>query len=104
MAEVKRTATPAARAEAKVDRDKVRATTEEDIRRHAIEDGEDPEAGSSEREIMAVTGHTTSAMASRYVQKADQKRRARSAITKLGRRLKNEVPGNMLKTGSAGRI
>lgn len=43
------------------------------------------EAGASEREIMAVTGHTASDMVSRYARKADQKKLARSAIAKLER-------------------
>ena len=41
------------------------------------------EAGASDREIMAVTGHTTGAMVSHYTRSADQKRRATSAIAKL---------------------
>lgn len=44
------------------------------------------EAGCSEREIMAITGHATSAMVSRYTAKADQRRRATAAIHKLERR------------------
>ena len=43
MAFVRMTAEQA-RAAARVDRAKVEATTEEDIRRHMIEDGEDPDA------------------------------------------------------------
>ena len=33
-----------ARAKGRVDRSKIASSTEEDIRRHAIEDGEDPDA------------------------------------------------------------
>ena len=44
------------------------------------------EAGCSDREIMAITGHRTHAMVSRYLQGADQKNKARAAITKLERR------------------
>ncbi|NVN37156.1 tyrosine-type recombinase/integrase [Komagataeibacter swingsii] len=48
-------------------------------------------AGCSEREIMAITGHTSSAMVSRYVREASQKRRAQSAATKVPRyRLEQE--------------
>ena len=43
------------------------------------------EAGCSEREIMAITGHTSPAMVSRYVREASQKRRAQSAATKVTR-------------------
>jgi integrase len=43
------------------------------------------EAGCSEREIMAITGHTNSAMVGRYVREADQKQRARSAANKVNR-------------------
>ncbi len=41
------------------------------------------EAGCSEREIQAITGHKTTAMVSRYTAKADQRRRASAAIVKL---------------------
>ena len=41
------------------------------------------EAGCSEREIMDVTGHTTSRMLSKYTKGADRKRGARAAIGKL---------------------
>lgn len=43
------------------------------------------EAGCSEREIQAITGHKTTAMVSRYTAKADQRRRASAAIVKLQR-------------------
>lgn len=43
------------------------------------------EAGCSEREIQAITGHKTTAMVSRYTAKADQRRRASAAIIKLQR-------------------
>ncbi len=41
------------------------------------------EAGCTDREIMAVTGHRTTAMVSHYTRHADQKRRASAAIHKL---------------------
>lgn len=41
------------------------------------------EAGCSEREIMAVTGHKSSASVSRYVRRAKQRTMAESAITRL---------------------
>jgi integrase len=41
------------------------------------------EAGCTEREIMAVTGHKTHAMVTRYLERAQKKERARSAIRKL---------------------
>lgn len=41
------------------------------------------EAGCTEREIQAITGHRTSSMVSRYVKTADQRRRATAAIHKL---------------------
>lgn len=41
------------------------------------------DAGCDTRDIMAITGHKTEAMVARYTRTADQKRRARSAITKL---------------------
>ncbi len=34
------------------DRPKIKATTEEDIRRHAVEDGQDPDAADGERELV----------------------------------------------------
>jgi len=40
------------------------------------------EAGCTDREIMAVTGHRTAAMVSHYVKSADQKRLAKSAMAK----------------------
>ena len=43
------------------------------------------EAGCSEREIMAITGHTSSASVSRYTRQADRKRQATAAVTKLER-------------------
>lgn len=44
------------------------------------------EAGCSDREIMAITGHRTASMVSRYTDKADQRRRASAAILKMERR------------------
>lgn len=41
------------------------------------------EAGCTDREIMAITGHKTTAMVSHYTREADQKRRAKRAIHKL---------------------
>jgi integrase len=41
------------------------------------------EAGCSDREIMAITGHKTAAMVDLYTRGASQKRRARSAMVKL---------------------
>ena len=41
------------------------------------------EAGCSEQEIQAVTGHATSRMVAHYTKGADQRKRAASAITKL---------------------
>ncbi|CAM2754897.1 integrase [Komagataeibacter xylinus] len=50
------------------------------------------EAGCSEREIMSITGHTSSAMVGRYVREASQKRQARSAATKVAEyRLKQGI-------------
>ncbi len=46
------------------------------------------EAGCADREIMAITGHKTVSMVSRYTEQADQKRRATAAITKLSARWK----------------
>lgn len=47
------------------------------------------EAGCSEREIMSITGHTTSNMVSRYVREAEQKVRAKGAAAKVARHQKN---------------
>jgi len=47
------------------------------------------EAGCSEREIMAITGHTTTAMVSTYVRMAEQKVRAQGAVAKLEAHRKN---------------
>jgi integrase len=44
------------------------------------------EAGCSDREIMAVTGHATASMVTRYTRQADQRRRASAAILKLERK------------------
>jgi putative transcriptional regulator len=41
-----------ASAEARIDRAKVKATTEKDIRRHMIEDGEDPDAEPTRGELV----------------------------------------------------
>jgi integrase len=43
------------------------------------------EAGCSEREIMAITGHQTSQMVDHYVKAANQKNMAKAAIEKLKR-------------------
>lgn len=43
------------------------------------------EEGCSEREIMAFTGHRSTAMVSHYTRQADQKRRAKSAVRRLDR-------------------
>ncbi|NPD67254.1 tyrosine-type recombinase/integrase [Lichenicola cladoniae] len=55
------------------------------------------EAGCSEREIMSVTGHTTSNMVSRYVREAEQKTRAKGAARKVERHQQR----NMNRTPSA---
>ncbi|MCP1215613.1 tyrosine-type recombinase/integrase [Acetobacter orientalis] len=49
------------------------------------------EAGCSEREIMAITGHTSSTMVSRYVREASQKTRAKSAAEKVARYREKEA-------------
>jgi len=41
------------------------------------------EAGCSEKEIQAITGHATSRMVAHYTKGADQRKRATAAITKL---------------------
>jgi hypothetical protein len=43
------------------------------------------EAGCSELEIMAITGHATSRMVTKYTGEADQHTRASAAILKLER-------------------
>ena len=43
------------------------------------------EAGCSEREIMAITGHQTAQMVDHYVKAASQKNMAKTAIEKLKR-------------------
>lgn len=43
------------------------------------------EEGCSEREIMAFTGHRSTAMVSHYTRQADQKRRATAAVKRLNR-------------------
>jgi len=43
------------------------------------------EAGCSDREIAAILGHRTAAMTLRYTRRADQKRLAKAAVTKLER-------------------
>ncbi len=43
------------------------------------------EAGCTDREIMAITGHQTHAMVSRYLDRSGRKQRARAAIRKLER-------------------
>lgn len=50
------------------------------------------EAGCTDREIMAITGHKTAAMVTRYTRRADQERLARGAITKLVTRTKLSKP------------
>lgn len=52
------------------------------------------EAGCSEREIMSITGHTTSNMVSRYVRDAEQKVRAKGAAAKVA--LHQKGSGNSL--------
>jgi integrase len=54
------------------------------------------EAGCSKREIMAITGHTTSNMVSRYVREAEQKTRAKGAARKV-----EQHQRNMNRTASA---
>jgi integrase len=44
------------------------------------------DAGCSDRDIMAITGHRTASMVARYTAKADQRVRASAAILKLERR------------------
>ncbi len=46
------------------------------------------EAGCTDRELMAILGHRTASMVTRYTRQADQKRLARSAIVKLETRTK----------------
>ena len=46
------------------------------------------EAGCSDREIMAILGHRTASMVTRYTRRADQKRLAKAAIVKLESRTK----------------
>ena len=46
------------------------------------------EAGCTDREIMAILGHKTASMVTKYTRKADQKQLARSAIVKLESRTK----------------
>ncbi len=41
------------------------------------------EAGCSDREIMAITGHRTTQMVSLYTKRVEQRRMARSAMDKL---------------------
>ncbi|MFN3075875.1 MAG: site-specific integrase [Alphaproteobacteria bacterium] len=48
------------------------------------------ESGCSDREIMAISGHSTTEMIAHYTIGADQKRRAKSAIRKLEERGKND--------------
>ena len=50
------------------------------------------EAGCTDREIMAILGHRTSAMVSKYTRGADQKRLAKAAIIKLETRTKVSKP------------
>ena len=46
------------------------------------------EAGATDREIMAILGHRTTAMVTRYTRGAEQERLARAAIVKLESRTK----------------
>ncbi len=48
------------------------------------------EAGCTDREIMAILGHRTASMVSRYTRGAEQKRLAKAAIVKLESRAKRE--------------
>ncbi len=50
------------------------------------------EAGCTDREIMAILGHRTTAMVSRYTRHADQERLAKAAIVKLETRTKVSKP------------
>ena len=52
------------------------------------------EAGCSEREIMAITGHRTASMVSHYTRGADQERLAKAAIVKLKPRTKLSTPAD----------
>ena len=51
------------------------------------------EVGATDREIMAILGHRTASMVSRYTRKADQKRLAKAAIVKLETRTKGKDRG-----------
>lgn len=55
------------------------------------------EAGCSEDEIMAITGHTTSAMVRLYVRGARRAKMAESAMKKLGRQSRRKKPGKRRK-------
>ncbi len=50
------------------------------------------EAGCSEQEIQAITGHATSRMVAHYTKGADQRKRATSAITSLRTTAEQKVP------------
>jgi integrase len=55
------------------------------------------EAGCSEAQIMAITGHRTPAMVQRYTRRAGQKRLAKAAIERLE---KNETSAKMENSGA----
>ena len=52
------------------------------------------EAGCTDREIMAILGHRTGSMVSRYTRSAEQKRLAKAAIIKLETRTKVSKPSD----------
>lgn len=58
------------------------------------------EAGCSEREIMSITGHTTSNMVSKYVREASQKTQATSAMAKVELHQKNTEKTKCPKQGT----
>ncbi len=51
------------------------------------------ESGATDREIMAMTGHKTSSMVTRYTQGAQQERLASAAVIRLGKHAKNKRSG-----------
>jgi integrase len=57
------------------------------------------EAGCSEREIMAITGHTTASSVAKYVREADQRLQATSAMAKVERHRENSLRIAIAKTG-----
>lgn len=52
------------------------------------------EAGCTDAEIAAITGHRTRQMVARYTEGASQRRRADSAMTKMGNAAATKVPSN----------